>query len=76
MTKAKKDWKEIKSKKLNDFTLDQWWEEGRKELENFIQSLLKQQREEIIKEALNAGYDKESKTYSPDAIFEYLKQNE
>jgi len=41
-------------------------------LKESIQCFLKEQREEI----LAAGYDEVSKTYSPDAIFNYLKQND
>ena len=56
----------ISYKHDNEITLciDDVWEH--------IQSLLKQQREEI----LAAGYDEVSKTYSPDAIFDYLKQGD
>jgi len=33
-------WEKIKSEELNGFTFSRWWEEGEKELRNFIQSLV------------------------------------
>ena len=41
-----------------------------KNLIDLFNQALKQQREEIIA----AGYDERNKTYSPDAIFDYLKK--
>lgn len=41
---SNEDWKKMKSEELNGFTFDRWWKEGEIELENFIQSLLKNKK--------------------------------
>ena len=45
-----------------------------KQSNDYLIYLLSQTRQEVIEEILQSGYDKETKTYSPDAIFEYLNK--
>ncbi len=61
MSEIKKNWQKIKFPELNGFVFDEWWYEGGKELKNFIESLLQQQQEEIVKEILEHLYNLEKR---------------
>jgi len=71
MTKSKKGWDKKYTKELNNFTFDQWWKEGRKELKEFIEFLLQQQREEIIRDMKNWT---KGKRITKDKVREYLSK--
>ena len=71
MTNSKKGWDKKYTKELNNFTFDQWWKEGRKELKEFIEFLLQQQREEIIRDMKNWT---KGKRITKDKVREYLSK--